>query len=82
MLLAFIALALGDRHSILLKQDGSVQTTGYNAFGQLGDGSKIDRSSFIQVISSGVKAVAAGTSHSMVLKQDGRLDPNPNPNPN
>ena len=50
-----------------------MQTAGYNSFGQLGDGSKMDRGSFIEVIPSRVKAVAAGASHSMVLKQDGSV---------
>ena len=38
--------------------------------GQLGDGLTGDRHSFIKVISSGAKAVAAGFGHSMVLTQD------------
>ena len=59
---------------MVLKQDGSVWATGFNAYGQLGDGSTIDSTNYIQVMSSGarggVKTIVAGSRHSMVLKQD------------
>ena len=66
------AISAGTRHSIILKQDGSVWTTGYNRYGQLGDMvfRNIQRTNFVQVLSGGVKAIAAGGFHSMVLKQD------------
>ena len=57
----------------MLKQDGTVWTTGENKYGQLGDGSTLAKSSFVQVLSSGAKAIAAGYDHSMVLKQDGSV---------
>ena len=66
-------LSLGASHSMVLKQDGSVWTTGFNDYGQLGDKSNVARSSFVEVITGGVKAVAAGYSHSMALKQDGSV---------
>ena len=66
------AIAAGETHCILLKQDGSVWGTGRNYHGQLGDGSKIDRLTFVVTIYGGV-AVAAGGCHSMVLKQDGSV---------
>ena len=58
---------------MVLKQDGSVWATGENNFGQLGDGSKTFRNTFVQVISSGVQVVGAGDGHSMLLKNDGSL---------
>ena len=58
---------------MVLKEDGSVWSTGWNKYGQLGDGSTTDKTSFIQVVSSGAKAVAAGWYHSMVLMQDGSV---------
>ena len=67
------AIAAGSRHSIMLKQDGSVWATGYNRYGQLGDGRRTTRHAFLQVMSYGVKAVAAGAIHSMVVKQDGSI---------
>ena len=62
---------------MLLGQDGSVWAAGYNLYGQLGDGSYVNRNLFLRVItaaSSGVVvAIAAGGFHSMVLKEDGSL---------
>ena len=68
-----VAVAAGELHSVLLKQDGSVWAAGRNQYGQLGDGSDTDRKSFVKVMSRGAKAVAAGGYHSMVLKEDGSV---------
>ena len=65
--------AAGYRHTMMLKQDGSVWVTGSNTYGQLGDGSYTDRRNFVRVVSSGAIVVAAGKHHSMVLQQDGGL---------
>ena len=67
------AVSAGRRHSLMLKQDGSVWATGYNRHGQLGDGSTISTHVYRQVISGGAKAVAAGAFHSMVVNQDGSI---------
>ena len=67
------AVAAGYDHSMVLKQDGSVWTTGSNHFGQLGDAPETFSSEFVQVIAGGVQAVAAGNWHSMVVKSDGSL---------
>ena len=67
------AIAAGSRHSMVLKQDGSVWATGENEYGQLGDGSATLKSSFVQVVPSGCKSIAAGYDHSLVLKQDGSV---------
>ena len=65
-----------------LKKDGSVWTTGRNRGspiygtkpgGQLGDGTKSERLSFVKVVPSGVTAIAAGDYHSMVLTHDGSV---------
>ena len=58
---------------MVLKQDGSVWATGWNEFGQLGYGSNVDQMNYVQVVSSGVKALDAGSRHSMVLKDDGSV---------
>ena len=55
---------------MILKQDGSVWDTGYNRYGQLGDGTASNRFNFMQVISDGAKDVAAGVLYSMALKID------------
>merc|ERR1711988_846674 len=58
---------------MLLGQDGSVWMTGDNKFGQHGDGAADVKNSFVQVISTGIKAIAAGYKYSIVLKQDGSV---------
>ena len=65
-----VAIAAGMRHSIVLGRDGSVWTAGSNAHGQLGDGTRLTRHIFVQVVSSGAQAVAAGGSHTMMIDQD------------
>ena len=60
-------------HSLFLKSDGSLHTMGKNLSGQLGDGTTTDRSSPVQVLSSGVTQIAAGSTHSLFLKSDGSL---------
>ena len=62
----------GHYHSLLLMSDGNAFATGYNGYGQLGDGSITGWSTPVQVL-SGVKAVAAGPFHSFFLKTDGTL---------
>ena len=47
------AIATGAAHSMMLKQDGSVWTTGWNERGQLGDGTRINRLTFVKVMPSG-----------------------------
>ena len=73
MLSGVVGLALGDQHSMILKEDGSVWGTGKNSDGQIGDGSRTSRANFVKVIPSDGQAVAAGKDHSMVLKQDGSV---------
>ena len=45
------AVAAGQWHSMALKTDGSVWTTGYKYHGQLGDGDTSDKHNFMQVLS-------------------------------
>ena len=65
-------VAAGGYHSMVLKQDGSVWTTGWNEYGQLGDGSTAGKLNYVQV-ASGAQSVATGSRHSMMLKHDGSL---------
>ena len=48
--------------NMVLKEDGSVWATGWNRFGQLGDGGTTDGTNYVQVVSGDPKAVAAGSS--------------------
>ena len=67
-----IAVAAGWRHTMMVKQDGSLWATGYNNRGQLGTGATDNRVGFVKVLSE-VKSVSGGSSHAMAIKQDGSL---------
>ena len=45
------AIAAGYFHSMALKTDGTVWATGENNAGQLGDGTWVDKGSFVKVFS-------------------------------
>ena len=68
-------IAAGGYHGVVLTQTGNVWVTGWNKYGQLGDGSNEDRTRFRSAGSAGTNAaaVAAGDSHSIVVKRDGSL---------
>ena len=58
-------------HSLAIRNDGSLWTWGYNAFGELGDGTTTTRSTPVRVPSlSGVTQVAGGRDHSLALRSD------------
>src|SRR5208282_1515026 len=74
------AIAGGGTHSLFLKSDGSLWAMGFNAFGQLGDGTYGDGNGLTQstnrpeqIVSSNVTAISAGYGHSLFLKSDGSL---------
>ena len=45
------AISAGFRNSMVLKADATVWATGWNRFGQLGDGTTRDKSGFVKVFS-------------------------------
>jgi len=60
--------------SLALKSDGTVWSWGYNAVGQLGDGTKSNRITPVKVIGiSDVVHIAGGNYHSVALKADGTV---------
>ncbi|MDR0473402.1 MAG: hypothetical protein LBH43_07010 [Treponema sp.] len=69
------AVAAGARHTVILKNDGTVWAAGYNFNGQLGLGNTEDTVQFTQVrsIGAGSSAVAAGNYHTVILKSDGTV---------
>jgi len=61
-------------HAIAVKTDGTLWAWGYNASGQLGDGTRTDKSSPVQVGAlTDWKQVACGYDHSTCVKTDGTL---------
>jgi len=70
---AGLAVGYGHACSIVLA-DGSVRCTGYNAWGQLGDGTYTTRLSAVPVIGlTGVTALAAANVSTCALKSDGTV---------
>jgi alpha-tubulin suppressor-like RCC1 family protein len=70
----FAKIASGFYYSLAINTDGSLWTWGRNNYGQLGDGSKTDRSVPVQMGADNDWAVVmAGASHVMVIKSDGSL---------
>jgi alpha-tubulin suppressor-like RCC1 family protein len=71
-----VALSAGQGHSLALTSDGRVWAWGYNAYGQLGDGTWTDRATPVQLpafSTNTVTAVSAGAIHSLALTADGRV---------
>ncbi|RKH18967.1 hypothetical protein D7X74_08005 [Corallococcus sp. CA047B] len=70
-----IAVAAGDAHTVVLKQDGTVWAWGRNDYGQLGDGLQdYRRPTPVPVHGlTGVVRIAAGESFGLAVKQDGSL---------
>ena len=75
------AIAAGCSHSLVLKSDGSVWSWGYNANGELGDGTTVNKTAPVQVETTdpslpkltGVVAIAAGSSHNLAVRNDGTV---------
>jgi YD repeat-containing protein len=70
-------IAAGEYHALAVKRDGSVWGWGYNAFGEVGDGTTIQRNTPVQVIGpggsgslGGITSVSAGGSFSTARKSD------------
>ena len=67
------ATTAGGYHNLFLKSNGSLWSTGWNLYGQLGTGTFDDTNRPVQIVAGGVTAVAAGWIHSLFLKSDGSL---------
>jgi hypothetical protein len=66
-------LAMGERHTCALTPSGGVKCWGNNHDGELGDGTKVDRVTPLDVVglTSGVTAITAGWRHTCVLTAAG-----------
>lgn len=77
LLAGIVDLSAGGAHTCAVLDDGALYCWGYNVFGQLGDGSQIDRPVPVPVVDStgmplvGQVAVDAGTFHTCALNQAG-----------
>jgi alpha-tubulin suppressor-like RCC1 family protein len=69
-----IGVAAGGFHSMALKSDHTVAAWGYNADGELGDGTTTSRSTPVSVSGlTNVSAISGGEAHSLALKADGTV---------
>ncbi len=59
-------------HFLALKTDGTLWAWGYNYYGQLGDGTKTDKSMPVQT-GTGFTMISAGARYSIGLKTNGTL---------
>ena len=69
-------IACGENYLVALKNDGTLWTTGYNYYGQLGINSTTNVNKFTQVttnINNDVKQIACGRHHTFILKNDGTV---------
>ena len=62
-----------DYHTFILKNDGTLWSTGYNEYGQLGLGDSANRTTFTQVTTNAdnIKSVYCDGYHTLILKNDG-----------
>jgi len=68
------SIALGDEHSCVLRASGNVACWGRNFSGQLGDGSRQDRSAAQPVVGlDGVQQIAAFGARTCAVRRDGAL---------
>jgi alpha-tubulin suppressor-like RCC1 family protein len=67
------AIAGGFYDSFFIKSGGSLWAMGYNASGELGDGTYNSTNQPEQIVAAGVTAVSAGDEHSLFLESDGSL---------
>lgn len=68
----FIKISVGDQHSLALKANGDLYSTGGNAFGELGLGDLSNRNTFT-FVGGGYSAISAGANRSFALKTNGDL---------
>ncbi len=70
-----IAVATGAWHTCILNSNGGVKCWGNNSYGQLGDGTTIQKTTPTQVsnLSQGVVAISVGYTHTCVLTNSGSV---------
>ncbi|MDH5718124.1 MAG: DUF4215 domain-containing protein, partial [Spirochaetia bacterium] len=70
----FIQITPGMNHTVAIKADGTLWAWGNNDYGQLGDGTKSERSVPIQIgYGNNWSKISAGFYHSLAIKTDGTL---------
>ena len=65
-------ISAGAGNSFVIRDNGELCAVGWNAVGQLGDGTTTDRREFVRVLND-VVAVSSGRIHTMAIRGDGSL---------
>src|SRR5262245_30779603 len=69
---SIVAISAGESHNMALRSDGTVWTWGWNALGQLGNGTTNDAHTPVQVTGlSNVVAISGRAYHCLALQSDG-----------
>ena len=66
------SVSIGYQHTLILKNDDTLWTTGWNEYEQLGVGDNNDRNTLVKIMDD-VEDCSAGFVHSLILKNDGTL---------
>jgi alpha-tubulin suppressor-like RCC1 family protein len=66
------AISAGFRHALAVTAGGGLYAWGHNSYGQLGDGTTVDRNYPVRIMDD-VIAVSAGRRHSLAVTSDGTL---------
>jgi alpha-tubulin suppressor-like RCC1 family protein len=69
----WLALACGDIHSIALRSNGTIWTSGRNYYGQLGTGNNSDNAQPTQITGTDWSKIASGWNHVIAIKTNGTL---------
>ena len=67
------AISAGWSHTAAIKSDGSLWAWGLNLYGQLGDGTTLNKSLPVQIGISSWNSVSAGGNHTSAIRTDGGL---------
>ena len=70
----FVTVSAGANHTLAVKEDGTLWAWGSNTYGQLGDGTTVDKNRPVQIgTATNWEAVAAGQFHSVAINAAGQL---------
>ena len=66
------SVSVGEKHVMVLKEDGTLWGWGRNLYGELGDGTTTERTRPVKIL-DGVKQVSAEGAYTMAILNDGTL---------
>ncbi len=71
---SWTAVAVGQNYTVALKADGSLWAWGQNNYGQLGDGTTVNKNIPMRIgVDTDWKVITAGEEHTVAIKNDGSL---------